>query len=216
MRQHPRICTKPEAMPPACGGFMRDGRNTADPFRPRLKRETPPICHCEAPTGPWQSREGTADSYRPPLKSHAPIASVAALPERHAGWAVCAVLLLWRNAPRLSFRGAKRRGNLLQAAAILPIAFPQFSWVLRDCHVGLWPPRNDKSESFSLFTFCSQPSTLHRPCHIILCSFFSACSNSSGRGQESVISSPVRGCRNVSSFAWRHWECRPSSGLPMP
>ena len=49
----------------------------------------------------WQSREGTADSYRPPLKCHAPIASLAALPERHAGWAVCAVLLLWRNAPKV-------------------------------------------------------------------------------------------------------------------
>ena len=184
---------------------------------------------------PWQSREGSAVSYRLPLKWHAPIASVAALTaqplaalppygcgvpfaggERHAGWQKLRHKFIGARLPNLSFRGAKRRGNLLQAAAILPIAFPQFSWVLRDCHVGLWPPRNDKSESFSLFTFCSQPSTLHRPCHIILCSFFSACSNSSGRGQESVISSPVRGCRNVSSFAWRHWECRPSSGLPMP
>ena len=41
------------------------------------------VCHCEAPTGPWQSREGTCSSYKPPLKWCAPIASVAALSERH-------------------------------------------------------------------------------------------------------------------------------------
>jgi len=40
------------------------------------------VCHCEAPKGPWQSREGTGDSHRPPLKWYAPIASVAALSER--------------------------------------------------------------------------------------------------------------------------------------
>ena len=51
-----------------------------------------PICHCEAPTGPWrpereargsalgvQSREGTADANQLPIKWYAPIASVAAV-----------------------------------------------------------------------------------------------------------------------------------------
>ena len=45
----------------------------------------------------------------------------------------------------LSFRGAKRRGNLGEAVAISPMAFPRSGRVLRDCHVGLRPPRNDKS-----------------------------------------------------------------------
>ena len=40
---------------------------------------TPLTCHCEAPTGPWQSREGTADSHRLSIKAYQPIASVAAL-----------------------------------------------------------------------------------------------------------------------------------------
>ena len=46
--------------------------------------------------------------------------------------------------PDLSFRGAKRRGNLGEAVAISPMAFPRSGRVLRDCHVGLRPPRNDK------------------------------------------------------------------------
>ena len=44
----------------------------------------------------------------------------------------------------LSFRGAKRRGNLGEAVAISPMAFLRSDRLLRDCHVGLWPPRNDK------------------------------------------------------------------------
>ena len=61
------------------------------------------------------------------------------------------------TAPDLSLRGAKRRGalsakreevplgcNLGKAVAISPMAFPRFSRILRDCHVGLRPPRNDK------------------------------------------------------------------------
>ena len=42
-------------------------------------------------------------------------------------------------------RGAKRRGNLGEAVAISPMAFLRSDRLLRDCHVGLWPPRNDKS-----------------------------------------------------------------------
>ena len=72
-----------------------------------MKKQTPPTCHCEGASRPWQSREGTCSPYRPPLIRHAPIASVAALTaqplaalppygcgvplagsERHAGWQV--------------------------------------------------------------------------------------------------------------------------------
>ena len=42
-------------------------------------------------------------------------------------------------------RPQRGRGNLGKAAAFLPIAFPRFSRVLQDCHVGLRPPRNDTS-----------------------------------------------------------------------
>ena len=104
------------------------------------KTMAPQVCHCEAPTGPWQSREGTCSSYQLPLKWHAPIASVAALSERHGqlqvsrhsrrphalpNLTVAAVsdrLVQshstagghWCTAalPDVSLRGAKRRGNL--------------------------------------------------------------------------------------------------------
>ena len=67
--------------------------------------------------------------------------------------------------PGLSLRGAKRRGNLGKAAAISPMAFPHSDRVLRDCtpralprasrsgrHVGLRPPRNDKSGAGTVLT----------------------------------------------------------------
>ena len=88
---------------------------------------------------PWQSREGSAVSYRLPLKWHAPIASVAALTaqplaalppygcgvpftggERHAGWHYLRHKFIGARPPNLSFRGAKRRGNLLQPVTFSP------------------------------------------------------------------------------------------------
>ena len=61
------------------GGDSRARRNAAEMNRQSLKRQTPPTCHCEGASCPWQSREGTCSPYRPPSKWHAPIASVAAL-----------------------------------------------------------------------------------------------------------------------------------------
>ena len=61
------------------GGDSRARRNAAEMNRQSLKRQTPPTCHCEGASCPWQSREGTCSPYRPPSKRHAPIASVAAL-----------------------------------------------------------------------------------------------------------------------------------------
>ena len=54
--------------------------------------------------------------------------------------------------PDVSLRGAKRRGNLGKAVAISPVAFPRCSRVLRDCRVGLRPPRNDKPLAFAILT----------------------------------------------------------------
>ena len=68
-------------------------------------------------------------------KTHKPIASVAALSERH--WQL-QILKQFRRPcrfPDLSLRGAKRRGNLGKAAAISPKASPRCGRVLRDCHV---------------------------------------------------------------------------------
>ena len=125
-------------------------------------------CHCEEGASPtWQSREGTSSSYKVPIKTYQPIASVAALTaqplaalppygcgvplagsERLAGWQYSGHVFYGMRPPSLSFRGAKRRGNLGEAVAISPMAFPRSGRVLRDCHVGLRPPRNDTSGEY--------------------------------------------------------------------
>ena len=76
----------------------------------------------------------------------------------------CAAPFPLLRCPDVSLRGAKRRGNLGKAVAISPVTFPRCSRELRDCtpralpraarsgrHVGLRPPRNDKSGGPSSF-----------------------------------------------------------------
>ena len=69
-------------------------------------------------------------------KNVQPIASVAALSERLAGWQYSGHVFYGMRPPSLSFRGAKRRGNLGEAVALSPMAFLRSDRVLRDCHVG--------------------------------------------------------------------------------
>ena len=95
--------------------------------RQSLKRQTPPTCHCEGASCPWQSREGTCSPYRPPSKRHAPIASVAALTaqplaalppygcgvplagcERLAGWQSLRHAFCGARLSDLSLRGGRR------------------------------------------------------------------------------------------------------------
>ena len=146
------------------GGDSRARRNAAEMNRQSLKRQTPPTCHCEGASCPWQSREGTCSPYRPPSKRHAPIASVAALTaqplaalppygcgvplagsERHAGWRY-----LWYK-----FSGARQTGLSLRGR-FAPVAISQYpvgSWGSyrrnRSClpEIATAPsgPRNDKS-----------------------------------------------------------------------
>ena len=83
----------------------------------------------------------------------APTGPVAALSERPVG-SNSTVGGRWctSRSPDVSLRGAKRRGNLGKAVAVSPVAFPRCGRVLRDCHVGLRPPRNDKSKAFAILT----------------------------------------------------------------
>ena len=123
---------------------------------------------------PWQSREGTGDSHRPPLKWYAPIASVAALSERHGQ------LQIWRHSRRMCnaskfviARPQRGRGNLGKAVSFSPMAFLRSGYDLRDCtpralprasrsgrHVGLRPPRNDKSGAITVLS----PTCTYRQC----------------------------------------------------
>ena len=112
---------------------------TAVRNEPSSKRQPPPTCHCEEAQPTWQSREGTSSSYKVPIKTYQPIASVAALTaqplaalppygcgvplagsERLAGWQYSGHVFYGMRPPSLSFRGAKRRGNLKQALTISP------------------------------------------------------------------------------------------------
>ena len=106
---------------------------------------------------------GTCNSYRLPLKRHAPIASVAALPaqplaalppygcgvpftgsERHGGLQVVGHFRRTRRRSGLSFRGAKRRGNLLQQLTNSPQP-SCYSTGYSEIATSAVPPRNDTS-----------------------------------------------------------------------
>ena len=150
------------------GAACRSRRYAADPNRLSLKWKWPRICHCEGALRPWQSREGTGDSHRPPLKWYAPIASVAALSERHGQ------LQIWRHSRRMCnaskfviARPQRGRGNLGKAVSSSPMAFLRSGYDLRDCtpralprasrsgrHVGLRPPRNDKLGGLAPLNCC--------------------------------------------------------------
>ena len=114
-----------------------------------------------------QSREGSCSSYKLSLKWCAPIASVAALTaqplaalppygcgvplagsERLAGWQYSGHVFYGMRPPCLSFRGAKRRGNLKQALSNSP-GLSCVPGVY--CEIATAPaePRNDKSGGLS-------------------------------------------------------------------
>ena len=69
-----------------------------------------PAARCRG--GACRSRHCTAESYRLTIKTYKPIASVAALSERLAHLQVLRYKFIGARPPSLSFRGAKRRGNL--------------------------------------------------------------------------------------------------------
>ena len=150
------------------GADSRARHSTNDLYQLPLKWKKLSTCHCEGALRPWQSREGTGDSHRPPLKWYAPIASVAALSERHGQ------LQIWRHSRRMCnaskfviARPQRGRGNLGKAVSFSPMAFLRSGYDLRDCtpralprasrsgrHVGLRPPRNDKLGGLAPLNCC--------------------------------------------------------------
>ena len=102
-----------------------------------------------------RSRRYAADPNRLSLKWYAPIASVAALSERHGQ------LQIWRHSRRMCnaskfviARPQRGRGNLGKAVSFSPMAFQRSGYDLRDCHVGLRPPRNDKLGGLAPLNCC--------------------------------------------------------------
>ena len=157
---------------------------TAFRNEPSSKRQPPPTCHCEEAQPTWQSREGTSSSYKVPIKTYQPIASVAALTaqplaalppygcgvplagsERLAGWQYSGHVFYGIRPPSLSFRGAKRRGNLKQALTISP-GLSCVPGVY--CEIAAAPaePRNDKSDSLlHPEGRKGKPESAFLPCH---------------------------------------------------
>ena len=123
---------------------------------------------------------GTCNSYRLPAKTHKPIASVAALTaqplaalppygcgvpftggERHAGWHYLRHKFIGARPPNLSFRGAKRRGNLLQPVTFSPRPTCYSTWYC-EIATSAAPPRNDTSGSAEVHQ-CSRAIELFCP-----------------------------------------------------
>ena len=71
--------------------------------------------------------------------------TVAALSERHGGLQYAPHCLYGARLSDLSLRGAKRRGNLAEPDRTTGKSSAKSQLPSRDCHVGLRPPRNDKS-----------------------------------------------------------------------
>ena len=81
-----------------------------------------------------------------------PNLTVAALSERHGGLQYAPHCLYGARLSDLSLRGAKRRGNLAEPDRTTGKSSAKSQLPSRDCHVGRWPPRNDKSEAFAILT----------------------------------------------------------------
>ena len=127
------------------GADSRARHSTNDLYQLPLKWKKLSTCHCEGALRPWQSREGTCSLYKLLLKRCAPIASVAALSERHAGQQHVAHGFCGVTPPELSLRG--------RFAPVAISQYPVGSWGSyrrnRSClpEIATAPsgPRNDKS-----------------------------------------------------------------------
>ena len=69
--------------------------------------------------------------------------------DRHAGWHYLRHKFIGARLPNLSFRGAKRRGNLLQSVTFSPRPTCYSTWYC-EIATSAAPPRNDKSGSFRI------------------------------------------------------------------
>ena len=83
----------------------------------------------------------------------APMGNAAAFPEHLAeGNSTAQVHWCTARSPDVSLRGAKRRGNLAEHGRTTGKPSAKSQLPSRDCHVGLRPPRNDKSGSHHRFS----------------------------------------------------------------
>ena len=136
------------------------------------------ICHCEAPKGPWQSREGSHDFVGTCLLSTRVLRDfhVASLPgmtnlgvSRHKIHTSNIASLQGGHSPQghaASVRPQSRQRLRSERRYRRNRCAPFYRQLVRaalpsrDCHVGLRPPRNDKSGAVTILTIhCA-----NRPC----------------------------------------------------
>ena len=149
----------------SCGGADSRTRHcTGEMNGPSLKWQMPPNCHCEERSNVAISGRHS-QSVQAAVKTYRPIASVAALTERLVqGYSTAQGHWCTARHPDVSLRGAKRRGNLAVPGRITGKPSAKSQLPPRDCtpralprasrsgrHVGLRPPRNDKSGGPSSF-----------------------------------------------------------------
>ena len=122
------------------GAACRSRRCTNDSYRLPLKWQAPPNCHCEAPKGPWQSREGSGAR----VQGRRARENVAALSERHAGWQWLRHKSSGAKPPDLSLRGPEGAvaisGRQSRFCRNLPVIHPGPARFPRR-----FAPRNDNS-----------------------------------------------------------------------
>ena len=83
----------------------------------------------------------------------APMGNAAAFPEHLAeGNSTAQVHWCTARSPDVSLRGAKRRGNLAEHGRTTGKPSAKSQLPSRDCHVGLRPPRNDKSGAITVLS----------------------------------------------------------------
>ena len=124
------------------GADSRARRRTYSPYKPPSKWQTLPICHCEAPKGPWQSREGShVDRTRHCRGADSRARRRAAGPNRPPSkWQTLPICHCEEANGRRGALSAQREEvplgcNLGKAVTISPIVFLGSGSVLRDCHV---------------------------------------------------------------------------------
>ena len=146
----------------SCGGADSRARHcTGETNGPSLKWQMLPNCHCEERSDVAISGRHS-QSVQAAVKTYRPIASVAALTERLVqGYSTAQGHWCTARHPDVSLRGAKRRGNLAVPGRIVGKLSAKTQLPSRDCHVGLWPPRNDKSGTVIIL---SLPNTNRQHC----------------------------------------------------
>ena len=94
-----------------------------------MKKQTPPTCHCEAPKGPWQSREGSHVDRTRHCRG-------AACRSRRRTYSPYKPPSKWQTLPICHCEeAAGRRGNLAVPGRIVGKLSAKTQLPSRDCHV---------------------------------------------------------------------------------